>query len=52
MPQLFHVTFEYDFRIRGPGRQSSGRGFGLLTLDFGGDNAHIIRETGEILDSQ
>ncbi len=51
-PSLFHVSFEYDFRISGPGRRSSGRGFGLITLDLGTSDAHIVRETGEVLQSQ
>lgn len=51
-PSVYHVSFEYDFAIAGPGRQSSGRGFGLLSLDLALGQGQIIRETGEVLQSQ
>ena len=51
-PSVYHVSFEYDFAIAGPGRQSSGRGFGLLSVDLALGQGQIVRETGEILQSQ
>ncbi len=46
------VRFEYDFAVRSPQRNSSGRGVTELTFDVATPGGKLVRESGRVLSRQ
>ena len=48
-PGVYEVTYNYDFDVRGGGRQSKGYGVSTLLIDTSGESFVILGENGKVL---
>ncbi len=48
-PDVYDVTYHYDFHVRGNGRESRGNGETTLRIDTRGDRYVILAENGKVL---
>ncbi len=46
---VYDVTYEYDFHVRGGSRESKGNGETTLRVDTSGERFVILRENGKVL---
>lgn len=49
IPDVYDVTYHYDFHVRGNGRESRGNGETTLRIDTRGDHYVIAAENGKVL---
>ena len=48
-PDVYDVTYHYDFHVRGNGKESRGNGETTLRIDTRGDHYVILAENGKVL---
>lgn len=46
---IYDISYVYDFYVRAPGREKSGRGYTRLTIDLNVGRGKVVREAGKVI---